>query len=329
MRIRSLLSLHAIAAIFCLTFPDYCFAQGSPEYNKWILKGFEQYSKGQYKAAAEAYSTAFKAAPASPEDRYNAACAWAMAAMPDSAFAQLQHLATKDNYTDLATLEKDKDLATLRTDKRWTILTQRVAENKKNAEKLFNKDLAAQLETIYYRDQTPRQELTNALAKSGQGSPEVASASQKMKFNDSLNTKDVTVIIDKYGWPGADVVGHDGNSTIFLVIQHAALAVQDKYLPVMRKAVKEGNAQASDLAMLEDRVALGHGRKQTYGTQITTDPAGNFVAPLADPDHIDQLRAKVGLGPISEYLESFDLKWNVQEYKRQLPALEKRQKAVK
>ena len=315
--------------LFCLLSGTYCHAQGSPEYNKWILKGFELYSTGQYKPAAEAYAKAFKAAPAVPEDRYNAACAWAMASLPDSAFSNLRHLATKDNFTDIATLEKDKDLASLHADKRWTIILEQVKKNKYEAENRFNKALAAQLEKIYDRDQAPRRELMQAISTKGQGSAEAASASGTMRLNDSLNTREVTTIIDKYGWPGPDVVGHDGSATIFLVIQHASLKIQDKYLPVMRKAVKAGDAQPSDLALLEDRVAVGHGRKQTYGTQITTDPQGSFLAPLADPDHVDQLRAKVGLGPISEYLEGFDLQWNLQEYKKKLPELEKRQKAIR
>lgn len=306
-----------------------CYAQGSPEYNKWVLKGFELYNTGQYKAAAQAYTAAFRAAPAVPEDRYNAACAWSMASVADSALAHLRHLVTKDNFSDIATLEKDKDLAPLHADKRWTAILEQVKKNKSDAENRFNKPLAAQLEKIYDRDQAPRRELTQAINKNGQASAGVAAASRKMKVNDSLNTLEVAAIIEKHGWPSPDLVGHDGSAAAFLVIQHADLRTQDKYLPTLRKAVKEGNAQPSDLALLEDRVALGHGRKQTYGTQITTDLQGAFLAPLSDPDHVDQRREKVGLGPIAEYLESFNLIWNAQDYKKQLPALEKRQKAIK
>jgi hypothetical protein len=82
------------------------------------------------------------------------------------------------------------------------------------------------------------------------------------------------------------------------------------------------------LAMLEDRVAIGHHQMQTYGTQITSDPAGDFLAPLKDPDHVDKRRASVGLGSISEYLQGFGLKWNIEDYKKQLPDLEKRQSKI-
>lgn len=303
-------------------------AQGSPEYNKWVLKGFELYGAGQYKASAEAYTKAFKAGQPIPEDRYSAACSWALAGNVDSAFRHLLYLAGKDNFTDITHLEKDSDLKGLHTDKRWPSLIEQVKQNKEKAENLFNKPLSLKLDSIYNRDQDIRRELISALEKNGRGSAEVQAITTRARYSDSLNLREVTAIIDKYGWPGPAMVGHDGSAAVFLVIQHADLKTQDKYLPVMRKAVKEGNAQPSDLAMLEDRVAVDHGRKQTYGTQISTDPSGDFLAPLSDPDHVDQRRAGVGLGPIAEYLESYHLRWNATEYKNQLPALEKRQKAI-
>jgi len=74
----------------------------------------------------------------------------------------------------------------------------------------------------------------------------------------------VEEIINKYGWLGADVVGEHGNQTIWLIIQHSDLATQERYLPMMREAAKNVKASASDLAYLEDRVALRQGKKQIY-----------------------------------------------------------------
>jgi len=52
--------------------------------------------------------------------------------------------------------------------------------------------------------------------------------------------------------------------------------------------------------MLEDRVAVNEGRKQTYGTQIADIIDGNPVPwPCADPDRIDDLRAEAGLKPFA------------------------------
>lgn len=60
----------------------------------------------------------------------------------------------------------------------------------------------------------------------------------------------------------SEVVGNKGSTTLFLVIQHADLGTQVKYLPMVREAVKQHKAQASNLALLEDRVALGQGKNK-------------------------------------------------------------------
>ncbi len=77
-------------------------------------------------------------------------------------------------------------------------------------------------------------------------------------YKDSKNLLIVKEIIDTKGWLGPDVIGEKGNTTLFLVIQHADPATQEKYLPVLRKAVQEGNAAPQDLALLEDRTGQQH-----------------------------------------------------------------------
>jgi hypothetical protein len=95
----------------------------------------------------------------------------------------------------------------------------------------------------------------------------------------------------------------------------------------MRAAVKRGNAQPSNLALLEDRVALAEGRHQIYGSQVSAGatPEENYVRPLADPDHVDERRAAVGLEPLAEYVKFWNMNWDPEAYKKQLPAIEKRE----
>ena len=76
--------------------------------------------------------------------------------------------------------------------------------------------------------------------------------------------------------------------------------------------------------MMEDRVALAEGRRQIYGSQLRQvggDPR-MFVSPLEDPDHVDERRASVGLPPMAEYLKIWNLTWDVEAYKQELPVLE-------
>ena len=126
---------------------------------------------------------------------------------------------------------------------------------------------------------------------------------------------------------GTDKIGSQGNRTLFLVIQHADIKTQEKYLPMMREAVKNSRASASHLALLEDRVALRKGGKQIYGSQIATPKdCEAYVEPLDDPDNVDKRRAAVGLGPLADYVQHWNLKWDAEAYKKQLPEIERKEK---
>ena len=145
---------------------------------------------------------------------------------------------------------------------------------------------------------------------------------KKIQKTDKANLKVIRKILDKRGWLGADVVGGEGNSTLFLVIQHSDLKTQQKYLPMMRDAVQKGNAKASSLALLEDRVALGLGNPQIYGSQIGRKEDGTYyVIALKDPDNVDNLRASVGLEPLAQYASYFGIAWDLEQYKKDLPEL--------
>jgi hypothetical protein len=90
----------------------------------------------------------------------------------------------------------------------------------------------------------------------------------------------------------------------------------------MREAVKAGKARGASLALLEDRIALGEGRPQTYGSQLLREGNGPlFVQAMEDPDKLDERRASVGLPPMADYLKNWNLTWDLEAYKQQLPQL--------
>jgi hypothetical protein len=185
----------------------------------------------------------------------------------------------------------------------------------------LNKELIAILDTIHQEDQKYREESQKLETKLGWDSKEVLDLWEIINVKDSINLIKVEKILTEHGWLGADVVGEQGNRTIFLVIQHARnFATQKKYLPMMRQAVKNGNADAKSLALLEDRVALGEGQKQIYGSQLEMDYKTKqyVLSPMIDPDNVDKRRTEVGLKPIAEYLEYFNIKWDVEEFKRRM-----------
>lgn len=130
-------------------------------------------------------------------------------------------------------------------------------------ESSLNKELIAILDTIHQEDQKYREESQVLEKKYGWDSKEVKDVWKTINAVDSINLIKVEKILAEYGWLSADIVGEQGNRTLFLVIQHSPdYKVQQKYLPMMREAVKKGNADAKNLALLEDRVALGEGKKQ-------------------------------------------------------------------
>jgi hypothetical protein len=188
----------------------------------------------------------------------------------------------------------------------------------------YDKPLKRELLAIWNDDQDIRNKSADAWEKYGGESPVVDSLNKIMQITDSINLVKVTKILDEKGWVGKDKIGKLANNTFFVVIQHSDLKTQQKYLPMMHKAVKEGKSEASWLALLEDRIALGEGRRQIYGTQIYWDKETNksYVAPLEDPDNVDVRRKEVGLDPLAHYLKQWNIVWDVEEYKKQLTGLE-------
>ena len=298
------------------------------QYKTLIHQADSLYDVNQFRKSAEKFSAAFISLgnKGSVNDRYNAACSWALANESDSAFVHLFKIAKKGNYLDFDHIIVDEDLRSLHTDERWIEVVAIVKANKEEAEKNLEKPLAAALDSIYEEDQSYRMKSRDITAKYGRGSDEYKSLWDTIRLKDSTNLIFVSNIIDNRGWLGADVVGELGNSTLFYVIQHSNTETWEKYLPAMRNAVKKGNAKGAQLALLEDRAALARGERQTYGSQLIGfyDKSGYMVQPMIDPDNVDKRRAEVGLGRMQEYLDHWDMTWNVEEYKKDLLELEKR-----
>lgn len=294
-------------------------------YYLYVKKADSLYQIKEFENSANAYQKAFETidGKAFPNDRYNAACAFALINNFDSSFFHLYRLAEGSTikFSNYEHLKNDKDLILLHKDKRWENLLEKVKANKDEVEKYLDKSLVARLDTIYKEDQKYRLELNEVETKYGWESEEVKKQWKIISEKDSLNLIKVKEILDNKGWLGPKIIGQQGNSTLFLVIQHSDLETQENYLPMMKEAVKNGNADPSSLALLEDRVALGKGKKQIYGSQIgRNDVTGKYyVLPLIDPDNVNKRREEVGLGSIQEYISIWDIIWDVEEYKTNNP----------
>ena len=303
----------------CFISSQVTFGQNA-EYFSLVKKADSLYNAKDFKTSSLTYSAAFMANGwvGISDDRYNAACSWALANNSDSSFFQLNRIATKANYINYEHIITDPDLNSLHNDNRWKPLLDLIKRNKEKAEANLNKPLVAQLDSIYNEDQKYRLQIEEIEKKYGLESNEMKDHWKIINQKDSINLSKVKSLLDSYGWLGTDIVGRQGNSTLFLVIQHSDQRTQEKYLQMMREAVKNGKATGSSLALLEDRVALGQGKKQIYGSQIgrNNETKLYYVLPLEDPDNVDKRRAEVGLQPLAEYVNRWQIKWNVEQYKK-------------
>ncbi len=179
----------------------------------------------------------------------------------------------------------------------------------------YNESLAQQLQSIQAEDQQYRRRIEEIENKFGRNSREMKDLWNVINKKDSINTIKVTRLLDEYGWLGPAVAGEQGNTTLFLVIQHADLKTQEKYLPMMREAVNNKKAFGKQLALLEDRVALRQGKKQIYGSQIyRNDLTGSFyVAPIEDEPNVNKRRAAVGLEPLEIYAKMYNIDYKLPE----------------
>jgi hypothetical protein len=125
----------------------------------------------------------------------------------------------------------------------------------------------------------------------------------RMKAIDAANSERMRAMVRQYGWPGPELVGQDGTEAAFLLVQHADLAFQKEMLPFVKKSYKSGKLSGQRYALLLDRVLVGEGRPQVYGTQAKLKGQDFVPDPIADEANVDKRREEVGLPPLAEYLK--------------------------
>lgn len=164
-------------------------------------------------------------------------------------------------------------------------------------------DLRTELLAMMEKDQAPRKQIMQGMAPD-----ELEKLSEQMSEIDRANRDRLKKILAERGFPTVSMVGHEGATAVFLIIQHADADPQwqASMLPVLEEQSKKGEASKSDVAYLTDRVRRAQRKPQLYGTQIYQEPGPDgtmqWVAPVvADPDNLDQRRLEMGLGSWAEY----------------------------
>ena len=304
-----------ILAIAIFTRVDDLLAQSKLAYIDRVDKAYDLYKLKQYKPSAVTYSSALKSNPkyGRLEDLYNAACSWSLAGNVDSSFLYLFKLVNNYQYHYIGQLSGDKDLQPLHNDKRWQDLISRAAHNKQKADAKLNRPLMKSLDTIYDKDQVLRWKIDSIQKYYGTSSIQLKKLWDTINYNDSINVIKVERIIKQHGWPGIDIVGEKCNKAIWLVIQHASLEKQLKYVPLLRKSVEQDKSPAKYLALMEDRVLMFQGKKQIYGSQYEFDePTQKYkLYPIADERLVNDRRKLMGLPPLEEEAKTFGIDYHL------------------
>lgn len=306
--------LTALLSLFVLSLSAQNALTTTEDYLRYTDSAQKLYKVKDYKASALLYDQAFEAngTTGSADDHYSAACSWARAGHHEKAITHLE-VAVVLKWSGVVHMQKDSDLESIRSDKRWAQIVAEAQKNKEEKEARLDRALAAQLDTIFREDQALRHQVESIKKQYGWESKEMKELWAAINAKDSVNQLKVKHILDTRGWPGTEIIGGKGSQALFLVIQHADSATQEKYLPLLRQAVQQGKAQPSNLALLEDRTRVRRGEKQLYGSQLKTDPATgkDVLVPIEDEPNVNKRRAAIGMEPLEQYLKRFGVEYTL------------------
>jgi hypothetical protein len=146
-------------------------------------------------------------------------------------------------------------------------------------------------------------------ARSAAIQPKVANRQElmdKVSRIDAANLPQVKAIFARYGFPTRAMVGLDGVSSAFLLVQHSDKdpAFQAQALKLAEPLLERHELSRQMYALLTDRMLLAQGKKQLYGTQATFVHGKAKPRPLSDPQNVDARRAGMAMETLSEYLKS-------------------------
>ena len=150
------------------------------------------------------------------------------------------------------------------------------------------------------------QELSRMLAEDQAAQQKILDGNGARQAHEELSRRNLDrmkVIVAQVGWPTITMVGTDGAFDAWLLVQEAdnEPEFQAHCLQLMQACAPDEVGQRL-IGFLDDRIRAAAGRPQLYGTQFQQGPDGKPEPwQIEDPDHLDERRAAIGLGPFEEY----------------------------
>lgn len=127
---------------------------------------------------------------------------------------------------------------------------------------------------------------------------------KRMLAVDAANLPAIKRIVEQHGFPTPAMVGADGASAAWILVQHADAdpAFQSDVLEQIKPRLQTGELKPQEYALLTDRVLTGQGRAQRYGSQLEVRDGKFAPKPIEDPANVDARRAELGQMPLAAYV---------------------------
>ena len=137
-------------------------------------------------------------------------------------------------------------------------------------------------------------------------------AGRAMIALDEKHTERLRAILKEHGFPGFCLAGRDGAQAAHVMLLHGpSHELRKEVLPLVEAAVKKGELPAQAAATLTDKVLVGEGKPQLYGTHFGFVDGKLLMSPVSDPEGLEARRARVGLQPLKEYMEGLEKMYRV------------------
>ena len=182
---------------------------------------------------------------------------------------------------------------------------QLIAQLNSTTSRAFDRQLSEKLVKL---EREQRARVSKDIARNKNG-PEIL---QGLKEAREKTGVELCSLIKQNGWPTHELAGEAGaNAAFFLLRNDSTFELQAELLPVIITAVRKGEASKADFAHYVDRLRLGAGLKQLFGTQATIQDGFLVLFPIEAEAQVDERRKQFNLPPLHDYLRGLEMSYRL------------------
>ncbi|MDP3749492.1 MAG: hypothetical protein Q8Q88_20855 [Phenylobacterium sp.] len=111
---------------------------------------------------------------------------------------------------------------------------------------------------------------------------------------DRENQVALSKLVPAEGWFLRSRYGEAAARSAFHIVQHADNEMQRRFLSILEPLVAMGEVDGQSYGMMFDRIAVGEGRSQRFGSQFRCDQGRWAPYPLENPEGVEGRRAAMG-----------------------------------